>query len=195
MKLCVFQGTFNPIHNVHMAMANYVKNNYNFDTIMFIPAYKPPHKEIDDELASHRYQMVKLAIEGDKNFTISNLEYQNNRYSYTYLTIQELYKRYPIEGKINFIIGTDAFREIEDWYETDKLKDLVEFILFVREEDLRTEKLERLKNKGYKFKIADMNFINLSSSIARAMIKKGKPMAKLIPMRSLEYLNKNALYR
>ena len=52
MKLCVFCGTFNPIHNVHLAMANYVRNHFNFDMILFIPAYKPPHKQIDDELAT-----------------------------------------------------------------------------------------------------------------------------------------------
>ena len=86
MKLCVFQGVFNPIHNVHLAIANHVKNTYNFDQILFIPAYKPPHKEVDDEMSNHRLQMVKAAIEGETAFGLSNIEFQNERYSYTYLT-------------------------------------------------------------------------------------------------------------
>lgn len=195
MKLCVFQGTFNPIHNVHMAMANFIKNNFDYDTILFIPAYKPPHKECDDDLATHRYQMVKLAIEGENAFSISNIEYQNERYSYTYLTIEELYKRYKVEGKIGFIIGTDAFGEIEDWYETDKLKRLVDFIVFTREEKINLDRLARLESKGYKFKMANMEFINLSSSMLRATFKKGKSVGNLIPFKVLEYINKNGLYR
>lgn len=195
MKLCVFQGTFNPIHNVHMAMANYVKNNLDYDTILFIPAYKPPHKEFDDDLANHRYQMVKLAIQGENAFSISNIEYQNERYSYTYLTIEELYKRYKIDGKIGFIIGTDSFKELEGWYETDKLKRLVEFIVFVREEHLMPEKMLRMEQKGYNYTIAKMDFINLSSSLVRAMIKKGKPIGTLLPRKVLEYINQNGLYK
>ena len=75
MKLCVFCGTFNPIHNVHLALANYIKTHFKFDTILFIPAYKPPHKHIDDDLANHRYAMVKLAIDGVSGFNISNIEF------------------------------------------------------------------------------------------------------------------------
>lgn len=195
MKLCVFQGTFNPIHNVHLAMANYIKNNFDYDTILFIPAYKPPHKEFDDDMATHRLQMVKLAIEGENAFNISNIEYQNERFSYTFLTIEELYKRYRVEGKIGFIIGTDAFYDIESWFETDKLKRLLDFIVFPREEKLNVDRLMRLENKGYQFKMANMEFINLSSSILRAMFKKGRTTGNLVPKTVLEYINKNELYR
>ena len=90
MKLCVYFGTFNPIHNAHLAVANFVRANYDFDVILFVPAYKPPHKDIDDELAHHRLNMVKLAISGESLFSFSNIEYSNVRYSYTYLTIQEM---------------------------------------------------------------------------------------------------------
>ncbi len=79
MKLCVFQGTFNPIHNAHLAMANYVKNVYDYNTILFIPAYKPPHKDFDDTLSNHRFQMVKLAVSGESFFGISNIEFQNEK--------------------------------------------------------------------------------------------------------------------
>lgn len=195
MKLCVFSGTFNPIHNVHMAMANFVKNCYSFDTILFIPAYKPPHKDIDDELANHRYDMVKLAIEGENAFHISNIEFQSDRFSYTYLTIQELYRRYKIDGKISFIIGTDAFKEIDSWYEADKLKDLVEFIVFSRENDFEQETLKTLEYKGFKFKFAKMEFINLSSTAVRNRIRKGKSVASLVPPKVLEYINEQGLYR
>lgn len=195
MKLCVFQGTFNPIHNVHLTMAHYVNKVYDFDTILFIPAYKPPHKEFDDELANHRFQMVKLAIEGENAFQISNIEFQNERYSYTYLTILELYKRYKIEGKIQFIIGFDAFNELDDWYEADKLKKLVHFIVFARSEDLDRDRIALMQSKGYDFSFAKMEFINLSSSMIRSRIKKGQSAAGLTPQKVLEYIKENELYK
>ena len=195
MKLCVFCGTFNPIHNVHLALANYIKTHFKFDTILFIPAYKPPHKHIDDDLANHRYAMVKLAIDGVSGFNISNIEFRHERFSYTVNTMEELYKMFPtIEGKISFIIGTDAFRQIEDWYETDRLKELVDFVVFPREDNFKPESLERFRNVGYNFICVDMPFINLSSTVLRSRIKHGKPIGNLVPQKVQEYIKKNGLY-
>ena len=195
MKLCGFCGTFNPIHNVHLALANYIKTHFKFDTILFIPAYKPPHKHIDDDLANHRYAMVKLAIDGVSGFNISNIEFRHERYSYTVNTMEELYKMFPnIEGKISFIIGTDAFRQIENWYETDRLKELVDFVVFPREENFNPDSLERFRNVGYNFVCVDMPFINLSSTVLRSRIKHGKPIGNLVPQKVQEYIKKHGLY-
>lgn len=194
MKLCVFQGTFNPIHNAHLAMAEYAKKVYDYDTILFIPAYKPPHKEFDDDLANHRFQMVKLAISGESFFGISNIEFQNERFSYTYLTIQELYKRYRVDGKIGFIIGSDAFREVDSWYEADKLKELVDFIVFPREEDIDRERMALLEFKGFKYTLAKMPPIGISSTYMRQKLANRKSVATQMPYQVLEYINKNALY-
>lgn len=195
MKLCVFQGTFNPIHNAHLEMADFVRSNFEYDTILFIPAYKPPHKEIDEDLSNHRFQMVKQAIEGENYYHISNIEFQNERFSYTYLTIQELYKRYKVEGKIGFIIGTDAFKEIQSWYEADKLKQLVEFIVFSREEGYNVECLNHLAARGYNFKMVGMPFIDISASNLRELLQEGMPIDRFVPAKVAEYIYKNGLYR
>lgn len=195
MKLCVFQGTFNPIHNAHLTMANYVKNTLDYDTILFIPAYKPPHKEFDDEMANHRFQMVKIAVSGEGFFGISNIEFQNEKFSYTYITIQELYKRYRIDGKIGFIIGFDAFREITEWYEADKLKDLVHFIVFQREGEIDRDRLALLHYKGYKFTLMKMPPVDLSSTELREKLESGQSVGAAIPLTVLEYIRKNGLYK
>lgn len=195
MKLCVFQGTFNPIHNAHLAMARYVRDVYDFNTILFIPAYKPPHKEIDDDLANHRFQMVKLAVSGENSFGISNIEFQNEKFSYTYVTIEELYKRYKIDGKIAFIIGFDAFREITEWYEADKLKNLVDFIVFQRDTELDQDRLALLHFKGYKYTIAKMPAIDISSTAIREKLAANQPVSGLVPIEVLEYIRKNGLYK
>ena len=149
MKLCVFQGTFNPIHRAHLQVAEYVYKNFDFDKILFIPAYKPPHKDYTPGMAIHRFNMVKFAVENRYNFDVSDIEYKSEEKSYTYLTIKELYKKYPVDGKINFIIGTDAFEKIETWYETDKLKKLVDFIVFRRTNNFSQQNYNYLKEKGY----------------------------------------------
>lgn len=195
MKLCVFQGTFNPIHNAHLAMARFVSQNYDYDTVLFIPAYKPPHKELDDEMANHRFQMVKNAVSGEGGFSISNIEFQNERYSYTYFTIEELYKRYKVEGKIGFIIGFDAFREITEWYETDKLKALVDFLVFPRENEIDNDRLSLLHYKGYNYTIMGMKPINISSTDIREKLEQGLSPAGLTPPAVLEYIRENGLYK
>lgn len=195
MKLCVFQGTFNPIHNAHLAMANHTKRAYDYDTILFVPAYKPPHKEVDYEMSDHRFQMVKDAIAGESYFGISNIEFQNERFSYTYFTIEALYKRYKVDGKIGFIIGFDAFREITEWYEADKLKELVHFIVFPREGEIDKDRLALLHYKGYKFSIATMQPIDISSTKIREKVTQRQPIGNLVPKVVLEYIKENGLYK
>ncbi len=195
MKLCVFQGTFNPIHLAHLKMADFVLKNYNFDKIIFIPAYRPPHKNYDIKLTPHRMEMVKLATHINPRFNVSDIEYQNERNSYTYLTILELYKKYDIEGKINFIIGTDAFKKIDTWYEADKLKNLVDFIVFSRENEPDTAKYDELKSKGYNFNFAKMDFEDISSTNIRQSIKAGKDISKYVTNNVKGYIETHGLYK
>ena len=193
MKSCIFSGTFNPIHKAHIKMAEYVLENFGFDKIIFIPAYKPPHKNYAPEMCQHRYNMVKLAIQYNPHFEISDIEYKNEGKSYSFLTAQELNKKYKIDGKINFIIGTDAFEKIESWYETDKFKKLVDFIVFVRENE--EVNLTHLKEKGYNYRIAKMPFIDISSTELRNKISKGLSIKNLVSKEVEDYINKNGLYR
>ena len=176
-------------------MAEFVLKNYKFDKILFIPAYKPPHKDYDENLSNHRFEMVKLALENLDGLEVSDIEYKREGLSYTYLTIQELYKQYDIEGKIGFIIGTDAFEHISEWYETDKLKTLVDFILFKRSDTINENRLALLSKRGYKFNMTDIDFLDISSTDIRNRIMVHKSAENLLPKRILEYIDKNELYR
>lgn len=193
MRLCVFSGTFNPVHKAHLKMAQYVLDNFEFQKILFIPAYKPPHKLYDTNMSMHRFNMLKLAISHNPNFEISDIEFQSEGKSYTYLTVKKLYELYKPEGKINLIIGTDAFEKIETWYETDKLKEIVEFIVFMREN--KPVNLDWLKNKGYNFRVSKMNFYDISSTELRDLIKNDKPVSNFLIQDVEEYIKENGLYR
>lgn len=194
MKLCVFQGTFNPIHKVHIEIAKFAKLHYGFDNIVFIPAYIPPHKNIDFSLAKHRFNMVKLAISEYNYFQVSDIEYQNNTYSYTYNTIVELYKRYDVTGRINFIIGTDAFLKIESWYNANELKNLLHFIVFKRTNNFDESDFKHLKDKGYDFEFAQMDYKDVSSTKLRKNIIAGNSYTGMEIPAVEEYIQKNGLY-
>ena len=195
MKLCVFQGTFNPIHRAHLQVADYVSKNYDFDKILFIPAFKPPHKDYDPKMSFHRFNMVKLAAQGKLNFDVSDIEFSSDNKSYTYNTIRELYKIYDIEGKINFIIGTDAFEKIESWYETDKLKKLVHFIVFRRTNDFTKGNYDYLKQKGYDFSFAELDFCDISSTQLRSRIANGEKINDIVTSEVEDYIKENGLYK
>ena len=171
MNICIFAGTFNPIHYAHIEVARFALQKYKFDKIIFIPAYIPPHKEIDKKLAQHRFEMVKLAIANEPKFEISDIEYKNEGKSYSLITVKEIIKQYNIKGKLNFLIGTDAFTKIESWYKVKELKQLVHFIVFPRGIEIKEEDF---KDKGFDFELADMKFIDISSTDIRNKTKNEK---------------------
>ena len=196
MRLCVFQGTFNPIHKVHLEVAKFAKEYYNFERILFIPAYIPPHKSVDKNLALHRFNMVKLAISEYNGFDISDIEYKREGNSYTYNTILELRKAYNItDEKINFLIGTDAFIKIRTWYKTDKLKELVHFIVFKRTHEFNKDDFNELRGFGYDFEFAPMNYIDVSSTRLRENLGNGISINDMELPKIREYIKEHGLYQ
>ena len=191
MKLCLFAGTFNPIHNAHLKMAQYVLDNFGFEKILFIPAFKPPHKDYDKNLSIDRLNMVKLATSNNPNFEVSEIEFERDKLSYTYDTVTELYKKYNPSTKISFIIGTDAFEKIDSWYKTEELKNLLDFIVFVRQ----NEKVNFENKIDYNYKIAKMDFIDISSTEIRNKVLYNQSIKNLVPKEVEVYIKENGLYR
>ena len=144
--------------------------------------------------------MVKLAVKNINEFDFSDIEYNFDQVSYTYNTICAIYKKYKdqIEGKINFIIGYDAFLNIDKWYKTEELKKLVEFLVCKRNignnENIK-EKFQALKENGYDFKLLDFTPINISSSQIRNNIKINKKIDSMVPKDVREYIYEKKLYR
>ena len=180
MTICIFPGTFNPIHEAHLRVANFALQNYEFEKIIFIPAYIPPHKEINSNLAKHRYKMVELATSKNPKFEVSDIEYQREANSYSLITVKKIIEQYNIKGKLNFLIGTDAFEKIDSWYKTDELKKIVHFIVFPRGTEL-TDK------SGWDFELAPMEYFDVSSTNIR---KNKNDNIKEVK----EYIEQNGLY-
>lgn len=195
MEICVFQGTFNPIHNAHLRVAKFLTDKYDFDKFIFIPAYNPPHKFADLGFSVHRYNMVKLAIDGNDKFEASDIEFKREGKSYTYITICELKEIYNINERINFTIGTDAFKYINSWYEFDKLKKLVKFIVFVREDNFNPSEYDYLKQQGVEFEFETLSYEDISSTQLRNLIKNNQDISEYVPKKVEEYIVNNGLYK
>ena len=198
MNICLFCGTFNPVHNAHIRMAQYVLRKFDFEKVIFIPSYIPPHKNTQGVSAENRMEMVRLAINGQKRFEVSDIEFQlAQKYekSYTYLTILELRKLFNTEEKFNFIIGTDAFEKIESWYEADKLKGLLKFIVSRREDDCDLSRFDYLREKGFDFDFTNLAFYDISSTELRNKISRGESISDFVPAAVEDYIIENGLYR
>ena len=204
MKICLLCGTFNPIHNGHIKMAEFVEENFNFDKIIFIPTYISPFKQdLDENIAQDRLKMVQIAVKNNEKFACSDIEYKMNNVSYTYNTIVALYKKYQgqIEGRINFIIGYDAFLSVARWHKSKQLKDIVKLLVFPRKLDdninvnIIDKKIEKLKENDYEFSILDFAPYDISSSQIRENVRTNKSIDYMVPEEVKEYIYEKNLYK
>jgi nicotinate-nucleotide adenylyltransferase len=133
MFIGLLGGSFNPIHNGHLHIANYVYNTLALDRVIFIPTGDPPHK-LATSLAPayHRLQMVKLATEPFEPFVVDDRESLSPTVSYSIDTITHLKNTFPRETKLVFIIGLDAFLELPSWKQAPHLLELCHFIVCSR---------------------------------------------------------------
>ena len=134
MKIGIMGGTFNPIHNAHLMMAQAAYEQYKLDEIWFMPSAKPPHKN-QDEIAEkeHRKRMVQFAIDKIPYFKISNIEYKRAGKTYTYDTLVEL-KKEREDAHFYFIMGGDSLAQFEQWYHPEKIVKLCTILAASRDE-------------------------------------------------------------
>jgi nicotinate-nucleotide adenylyltransferase len=193
MKLGILGGTFNPIHNGHIAIANHAQKELKLDKILFTPSCTPPHKKnanITDY--PNRMAMVELAIKGYPYFQPSDFDYTPGTSSYTKHLIEACQLVYPC-SEIFFIIGGDQLSKLHTWYAIEWLFEQVTFVAFYRpgaEADLSklTSYLDRIVQ-------LEMEPIDISSEQIRARLKEGLSVEGMLPDSVLEFIQKYQLYR
>lgn len=198
MKIGIMGGTFDPIHNGHLIISEYIRDSLELDEVIFIPAGQPPHK-VNNVVASsvHRYNMTKLAIKDNPYFSISDIEIQNMDTSFTYGTIKKLKDRNR-DDDYYFIIGADSLFNLENWYKFDELTNIVNFALWERTGYYRDDILDRIKylKKKYDSHISYVEgpIIEISSSHIRNRLKSKRSIRYFLPDSVMEYIEKNYLY-
>lgn len=184
-KIGILGGTFNPIHNGHISIAKTAQKEYHLDKVIFLTSGNPPHKRTEKLLdAKIRHIMVKCAIEGIDGFEACDWEVKRSDYSYTLNTLLHFKTVYP-QDELYFIIGGDSVRQFDSWYKPDEILKLCTILYYER--DYEAEKCVFAKR-------IHGEFIDLSSTRIREMVKRHDDIDNLVPEKVRGFITNNDLY-
>lgn len=199
----IYGGTFDPIHTGHLIIAEQVREILNLTKIIFLPNGNPPHKQKKITDKFHRFNMIKLAIEDNSFFLLSDLEIKKNEPSYTYDTITELKKEYKDE--LYFIIGADSLVNLNKWYRYEELIKMCKIVVLPRvlenipdsqntQDFLKNWIVNQLKSSLDNFILIDFPMLEISSTIIRNNISNNKSIKYMLPEKVIKYIYEENLY-
>jgi nicotinate-nucleotide adenylyltransferase len=214
-RIGLFGGTFNPIHSGHLKAAEIIQRRLILNEVLFIPSYIPPHKEyrgIADP--HHRLKMVELAVRPFPRFIPSSLEIDAQERSYSIITLGRVKKLYP-RSLIFFILGIDAFLEIDTWKEYERVLEQCFFVVISRpgfhlgdaENVLRgelerkmflvpeTEAINPDMLDIYRIFLLPIDALSIASTEIRERIMKGESIKSMVPEEVEVYIKENKLYQ
>lgn len=190
--LGLFGGTFNPIHNGHLFLAEEALHAFGLEGVAFVPNRLPPHKESPQVDAEARYRMLCAAVEGVPEFDVSRVELEREGRSYTIDTLES----FPKQQELAFICGADAF--LYDWYRLSDVLERLSLLILANRAGFKFEippqlqaLPERLKSK---IKLLEFPDIAISSSAIRRRVNQRRPYRFLIPEAVYRIISKSGLY-
>lgn len=224
MRIGLFGGTFNPVHNGHLKAVYEVQKRFALDKSYIIPSAIPPHKEQDGVVdAKDRIEMIRLAVSSSpdimKSVVISDVELKRSGPSYTIDTVFHFKSILPEDSRIYFILGLDAFLEIDTWKSYMDLFLLTSFIVITRfpaeqnDISIMRKSLENyLQNRislNYKYSYSqscyvnderkpvfffDVNPLNISSTRIRTLVSMGRSIRLFVPEKVDDLIKTKGLY-
>lgn len=207
-RIGVFGGTFDPVHNGHLQLAERAIKEVKLSKVLFIPAAQPPHKNGVITPFNHRIAMLELVCRQNKHFSCSSIEAQLPKPSYTVDTLAELMTRYPADVELYFIIGGDAFLDLLTWKSYSKILSMVKIVVSPRIGYPNQRLYSFLTSLGYgqieskwqnKNGYKDIYLLSQSpqdacSSEVRDVIAKGCNTTHFLPDVVAGYIKENSLY-
>jgi nicotinate-nucleotide adenylyltransferase len=187
LRLAIFGGTFDPIHQAHLAIAQEAIVRFRLDRVLLVPAAHPPHKTaVTHTPYEQRVQMAELACRGRERLEVSRLE-EGAAWSYSVDTIEKVRARLTPEDELFFVIGADAFADLPTWRRWRDVARQVRFLVVSRPgrvyeapPEVRMERLDHLE------------MAISSSEIRRALAAGARPPE--VPAPVLEYILDHGLY-
>jgi nicotinate-nucleotide adenylyltransferase len=214
-RIGLFGGTFNPIHFGHLKAAESVQKKFSLNRVLFIPSYIPPYKESAEIApACDRLKMAELALQNCPQFISSSMEIEARGKSYSILTIEKIKKTYS-NAWIFFILGVDAFLEIDTWKDYKRVLEECLFIVTTRPGYILEEAKNVLSGKyservypsplppkiedelfmNYKIFLCPIEALDISSTEIRRKVKKHLSLKGLVPERVESYIQEHRLYQ
>jgi len=198
MNIGVLGGTFDPVHNGHLIVAEEVKTRLNLAEIIFVPAGQPWLK-VDRPIspAEHRLQMLRLALADKSYFKRSTIEIERTGPSYTVDTITELRDKLGSEDELFFILGWDSLAELPQWREPSRLIKIC-YLVAVPRPGYPRPKLKTLEViiRGLSQRVMLMKKpeIDISASAIRERVARGLSIRHLVPEPVNRYIKEHGLY-
>ena len=199
-KIGILGGTFDPIHNGHLALGKQAYEQFSLDEIWFMPSGHPPHKKgrLVTE-GKEREDMVKLAIASVPYFVYSDFELKREGNTYTAQTLSLLKEVYP-QHEFYFIIGADSLYEIEQWYHPEMVMKQAVLLVAARsyEKDHPDfEKQVKYLEEKFEARIGVIRFeeMDVASKQIRKMVSSGQSIKDLVPGPVAGYIRIHGLYR
>ena len=213
MRIALLGGSFNPLHIGHAMLAETVVTEFGYDLVLFVPAFIPPHKEMNGAVsAEDRLNMIKTFCCDEKRFIAEDCEVIRGGISYTYDTLTYIIEKYKdrIDGKPAFIMGQENAGEFDKWFHAKEIAQVADLIIAHRHPDNNNIDTCTFCNKpsgAYTgaFVSDDTNFqyphlmlanplLPVSSSEIRARIAQKKSWRYLVPGPVFEYIISHQLY-
>ena len=197
MRVGIFGGTFDPVHQGHMIVAEQVMNELHLDHVVFVPGGIPPHKDASSVRANaeDRFAMVKVAVAGNAKFSVDRVEVDAGRPMHSVETVGIFKERSPNDEWF-FITGADEVANLLAWKEPDRLLEQVVMVAATRPGyDLsKLDHLEAaLKNFDRIFPV-ECTRVDISATGLRRRKLQGKSVRYLVPERVYEIIEQRRLY-
>ena len=197
MKIGIFGGSFNPVHNEHIKIAKSAVKELSLDKLFIMPTFISPHKKEEaQENSAHRLNMLNLAFEGDDIIEVSNYEVEKQGVSYTFETIKRFSSIYK-GAEIFFLMGSDMLENFPTWKNPFIITELATLVLIERRNgEFDDEVIISAVEKKFGAKIIKLKVYgdNLSSTELRVRVKLNLPLDNLTPKSVEEYIKSNELY-
>lgn len=192
LKIGVFGGSFDPIHNAHLQMAQEALECLSLDRVYFIPCNTPNNGKTNLSTAEHRAEMVYLATENNNQFILDMTEIQRGGMSYTVDTLERLDK-YHMSAQLYLIMGYDEIKIFDKWKDPDRIAELAKLVGFWRgPHDIIGN--EHYLIEKYNFNMLDIKH-DISATLIRDKVRENKSIQYLVPEKVRIYIKKNKLYQ
>ncbi len=187
MRLGIFGGTFNPVHNGHLAIATRVAEALRLGRIFFVPTAVTPLKGRKDlASARDRLAMLRAAVKGHPIFRVSDVEIRRGGVSYTVDTLRQIKGR--MGGRLYLILGTDALNLLPRWRDASEVLRLAELVVVERQGHRTRLRMPKI----YK---VDAPLMEISGTEIRERVRKGLSIRYLVPEAVERYIRRKGLYR
>jgi nicotinate-nucleotide adenylyltransferase len=189
MKIGLYFGSFNPVHAGHLIIANHILNETDIEKIWFVVTPQNPFKAGLALLNEyHRLHLVRLATEEDNRIKASDIEFGLPKPSYTASTLTYLSEKYP-EHEFCIIMGSDSFQNLHKWKNYEVIVKNYPVYVYLR------PGFTADNTTGADLHVLDAPLLQLSSTLIREYLKKGKSVRYMIPDKVLEEIEKGGYYK